>query len=47
MTFSYSNNPNNEYSSSIGNLVPNLVCSHITMQQFGLGSAIGPHGGRP
>lgn len=41
MTFSYSNNPNNEYPSSIGNQTPNLVCSHISMQEFGLGDAIG------
>lgn len=41
MTFSYSNNPNNEYPSSIGNQVPNLVCSNITMQHFRLGDIIG------
>jgi hypothetical protein len=41
ITFSYSNNPNNEYPGSIGNMVPNLVCNHITMQAFGLGDALG------
>jgi hypothetical protein len=41
MTFSYSNNPNNQYSTSIGNWVPNLACEHITMKYFGLGTVIG------
>ena len=42
MTFSYSNNPNNEYPSSIGNMVPNLVCNNIQMvQHFRLGDVIG------
>jgi hypothetical protein len=41
LTFSYTNNPNNEYPSSIANQVPDLVCNHISMQEFHLGDAIG------
>jgi len=42
MTFSYSNNPNNQYPSSIGNWVPNLVCNNIQMvQHYRLGDVIG------
>ncbi len=43
MSFSYTNNPNNEYPTSIGNWVPNLVCNHITEPEFGLGGVIGPN----
>ena len=43
MSFSYTNSPYNEFPRSIGNYVPNLVCNGITMQEFHLGSAIGPY----
>jgi hypothetical protein len=39
--FSFTNSPNNYYPTSIGNRVPNLTCNGISMQQFGLGEAIG------
>jgi hypothetical protein len=39
--FSFANSPFNYYPSSIGNYVPNLTCSNISMPQFGLGSKIG------
>lgn len=39
--FSYTNSPNNEFTGSIGNYVPNLTCNGISMPQFGLGSLIG------
>ncbi|HXE15076.1 MAG TPA: TonB-dependent receptor [Bryobacteraceae bacterium] len=39
--FSFTNSPNNYYPTSIGNRVPNLTCDGISMQQFGLGDAIG------
>ena len=39
--FTFSNSPNNYYSSAIGNQVPNLTCNGISMQAFGLGNAIG------
>jgi hypothetical protein len=41
ITFSYTNNSNNEFPTSIGNWVPNLACSGITEKEFGLGNAIG------
>jgi hypothetical protein len=41
LTFSYANNPNNEFPGSIGNQVPNLACSNISMPEFHLGSQIG------
>ncbi|MGA2114481.1 MAG: TonB-dependent receptor [Bryobacteraceae bacterium] len=41
MSFSFTDNPNNEFPTSIGNWVPNLACSDITMKEFGLGKAIG------
>jgi hypothetical protein len=41
MSFSFTDSPNNEYPSSIGNQVPNLACNDITMKEFGLGKAIG------
>ena len=41
MSFSYTDNSNNEYPTSIGNWVPNLTCTDITMKEFGLGHAIG------
>ena len=43
MSFSYTDNSNNEYPTSIGNWVPNLVCNHITEPEFGLGGVIGPN----
>ncbi len=39
--FTYSNSPNNYFTSAIGNQVPNLTCSNISMPQFGLGNVIG------
>jgi hypothetical protein len=39
--FTYANSPNNYYPSSIGNYVPDLTCSGISMSSFGLGSTIG------
>ena len=39
--FSYTNSPYNYFPSSMGNYVPNLTCSGITMPGFGLGSLIG------
>jgi Carboxypeptidase regulatory-like domain len=39
--FSFTNSPYNYYPSSIGNYVPNLTCSGISMPGFGLGSLIG------
>lgn len=39
--FSFANSPFNYYPSSIGNRVPNLTCSGISMPGFGLGSKIG------
>ncbi len=41
ISFSFSNSPNNYYPTSIGNRVPNLTCSDISMPGFGLGSKIG------
>ena len=35
------NSPNNYYPTAIGNQVPNLACSHISMPAFGLGDKIG------
>jgi hypothetical protein len=40
-SFTFTNSPNNYFPQAIGNYVPNLTCSHISMQQFGLGDAIG------
>jgi hypothetical protein len=39
--FSFTNSPNNYFPSSIGNYVPNLTCSGISMPGFELGSKIG------
>ncbi|HTS66921.1 MAG TPA: TonB-dependent receptor [Candidatus Acidoferrales bacterium] len=39
--FSYTNSPYNYFPSSMGNYVPNLTCSGISMPGFGLGSMIG------
>jgi hypothetical protein len=39
--FSFTNSPNNYYPTSIGNRVPDLTCSGISMPGFGLGSLIG------
>jgi hypothetical protein len=39
-SFTYANNPNNEYPSTIGNQVPNIVGTP-SMSQFGLGNEIG------
>jgi Carboxypeptidase regulatory-like domain/TonB dependent receptor/TonB-dependent Receptor Plug Domain len=39
--FSFTNSPYNYYPSSIGNYVPNLTCSGISMPGFGLGTLIG------
>ena len=39
--FSFTNSPYNYYPTSIGNRVPNLTCSGISMPGFGLGSMIG------
>jgi hypothetical protein len=38
---SFTNSPNNYFPSSIGNYVPNLTCSNISMPHFELGSLIG------
>ena len=40
-SFTYANSPNLYYPSAIGNRVPNLNCSNISMPQFGLGDLIG------
>ncbi|MBV8707091.1 MAG: TonB-dependent receptor [Acidobacteriaceae bacterium] len=39
--FTFVNSPYNYFSTAIGNQVPNLLCNHITMPQFGLGNLIG------
>ncbi len=39
--FSFANSPYNYYPSSIGNRVPNLTCSDISMPGFNLGTKIG------
>jgi hypothetical protein len=39
--FSFANSPYNYFPSSIGNYVPVLTCSNISMPEFGLGSRIG------
>jgi hypothetical protein len=39
--FSFTNSPYNYYPTSIGNYVPNVTCSDISMPQFGLGDKIG------
>ena len=39
--FSFSNSPNNYFSSAIGNQVPNLTCKGISMPAYGLGNLIG------
>jgi hypothetical protein len=39
--FSFTNSPNNYFTGAVGNYVPNLTCSHITMPEFGLGNLIG------
>ena len=39
--FSFTNSPYNYYPTSIGNRVPDLTCSGISMPGFGLGSLIG------
>uniref|UniRef100_Q021P6 TonB-dependent transporter Oar-like beta-barrel domain-containing protein n=1 Tax=Solibacter usitatus (strain Ellin6076) TaxID=234267 RepID=Q021P6_SOLUE len=39
--FSFTNSPNNYFPSSMGNYVPNLTCSGISMPGYGLGSKIG------
>jgi len=39
--FSFTNSPNNYFPSSVGNYVPNLTCSNISMPHFELGSLIG------
>ena len=39
--FSFTNSPYNYYPTSIGNQVPDLTCSGISMPGFGLGSLIG------
>jgi hypothetical protein len=39
--FSYTNSPYNYYPGKIGNYVPNLTCSGISMPEFGLGNKIG------
>ncbi len=41
ISFSFANSPNNYYPTNIGNRVPDLTCSSISMPQFGLGSIIG------
>ncbi len=41
ISFSFANSPNNYYATSIGNRVPNLTCSGISMPGFGLGDKIG------
>jgi len=40
-SFTFTNSPNNYFPQTIGNRVPDLMCSHISMSQFGLGDAIG------
>jgi hypothetical protein len=40
-SFTFTNSPNNYYPTAIGNQVPNLTCSSISMPQFGLGDLIG------
>jgi hypothetical protein len=39
--FTYTNSPYNYFPTAIGNRVPNLTCSGISMPQFRLGDAIG------
>lgn len=46
LSFSFTNSPYNEYPTSIGNWVPNLVCNHISEPEFGLGSIIDSGGNR-
>ena len=40
-SFNFINSPNNYYPTAVGNQVPNLNCSSISMPQFGLGDRIG------
>ena len=40
-SFSFVNSPYNYYPTAIGNQIPNLTCSGISMPQFGLGDRIG------
>jgi hypothetical protein len=40
-SFTFANSPNNYYPTAVGNQVPNLTCSNISMPQFGLGDTIG------
>jgi Carboxypeptidase regulatory-like domain/TonB-dependent Receptor Plug Domain/TonB dependent receptor len=40
-SFTFTNSPNNYYPTAVGNQVPNLNCSSISMPQFGLGDLIG------
>lgn len=40
-SFTFVNSPYNYYPTAIGNQVPNLTCSSISMPQFGLGNLIG------
>ena len=41
ISFSFANSPYNYYPTSIGNRVPNLTCSDISMPGFNLGTKIG------
>ena len=40
-SFTFANSPNNYYPTAVGNQVPNLNCSSISMPQFGIGDMIG------